>query len=100
MLTPTLLENAPAHDEEARPGEDAERQAKSPDGEIGERVQVSPPHPLQVPWHIGGASGLGADLFHAVHPLRIGQQAIEGVGLEDAEGEEGGEGAEEEANGN
>ncbi len=93
MTRLAMLEDAPAHDEESRPCEDAKRKTESPDGQIGERVKVSPPRPLQIPRQVREACGLCADLLHVREPLLVGEDGVEGVGLEDAEGKDGGEAA-------
>jgi hypothetical protein len=51
------------------------------------------PRPLQVPWQVGVAFCLDALLLDIGNPLFAGKQTVEGVGLEDAEGDERGEAA-------
>ena len=48
------------------------------------------PRPLQVPGHVGFPGCLGALLRDIAHPARIRFQAVECVGLKNAEGNEGG----------
>jgi hypothetical protein len=53
---------------------------------------------LQIPRQVGFACGLRAEFADVLEPLFAGQQTVKGVGLEDAEGDEGGESACDEEN--
>ena len=58
------------------------------------------PRPLKIPGQIGIAFCLHALFLNIRHPLRIQADPIEGIGLENTEGNECGESAGEQAGGN
>ncbi len=89
-MFPFALDHAPAHVEETRPGQDAQRQAETPDRQVFEGIQVCAPRPLQVPGQVGVTARLDALLGNIRQPLLAGQDAVEGVRLENAEGDESG----------
>jgi hypothetical protein len=51
------------------------------------------PRPLQIPRQVGFAGGLCALFADVLNPLLAEHETVEGVGLEDAEGDDGGESA-------
>ncbi len=94
VLPPFSFQHAPTHPQEPGPGQDAEWQAKPPDGQVLKGIKVGAPRPLQIPRQVGVGAGLEKLLMDFLDPFRVELYAeesrtAEGIGLENTESQQG-----------